>query len=79
MEKLTSKITTKSIEQSGLPNDYKKALAEYIWNGFDARATTIHLNYEANSLGRLESFSIFDNGTGIDIENISYTFGNFLV
>lgn len=78
MEKHTSKITAKSIEQSGLPTDYKKALAEYIWNGFDARATKIHLNFEANELGRLNSFSISDNGTGINIEFIDDSFGNFL-
>jgi hypothetical protein len=78
MNKHTSKITTKSIEQSGLPNDYKKALAEYIWNGFDAGATKIHLDFDANELGHLASFSITDNGTGIDIETIDETFGNFL-
>lgn len=78
MKKHTSKITAKSIEQSGLPNDYKKAITEYIWNGFDAGATVIYLNFEANMLDRLEEFSISDNGTGIDIENIDNTFGNFL-
>jgi hypothetical protein len=78
MNKHTAKITAKSIEQSGLPNDYKKAIAEYIWNGFDARATEVHLNYEGNELGRLSAFSICDNGIGIPIENIDETFGNFL-
>jgi hypothetical protein len=56
MDKHTSKITAKSIEQSGLPTDYKKALAEYIWNSFDARSTIVHLNFEANTLERIESF-----------------------
>jgi hypothetical protein len=78
MIKHTSKITTKSIEQSGLPNDYKKAIAEFIWNGFDARATEIHLNFEGNELGHLSSFSIEDNGNGIDVRTIDETFGNFL-
>lgn len=78
MNRHTSKITNKSIEQSGLPNDYKKSIAEYIWNGFDARATTISLDFEGNELGYLSSFSISDNGTGIDPETIDDTFGNFL-
>jgi len=78
MNKHTSKITTKSIEQSGLPGDYRKALAEYIWNGFDAGATRIHIDFEANELGHLGAFSISDNGAGIDIETIDDTFGNFL-
>lgn len=78
MNRHTSKITTKSIEQSGLPNDYKKAIAEYIWNGFDAGATELRLNFEGNELGYLMGFSIADNGSGIDIQTIDETFGNFL-
>ena len=39
MKKHTTKLTSKSIEGSGLPSDYKKAIAEYIWNGFDAGAS----------------------------------------
>jgi len=78
MNKHTAKITTKSIEQSGLPTDYKKALAEYIWNGFDARATEIQLNFEDNAVGHIYSFSISDNGDGIDIQTIDETFGYFL-
>ncbi|MES2455825.1 MAG: ATP-binding protein [Bacteroidota bacterium] len=78
MNKHTSKITTKSIEQSGLPNDYKKAIAEYVWNGFDAGATEVKIDFEGNELGHLSSFSISDNGTGIDIVTIDDTFGNFL-
>lgn len=71
-------ITAQSVEQSGLTNDYSKAIAEYIWNGFDAKATCIEINYKANDLGTLASFSISDNGTGINIEDIDSTFGHFL-
>lgn len=78
MERRTSKITAKSIQQSGLPSDYKKALAEYIWNGFDAGADTVSLDFSANALGGLEQFSISDNGSGIDVATIDDTFGNFL-
>jgi len=78
MDKYTAKVTSKSIEQSGLPTDYRKAIAEYIWNSFDARATEVHINFDGNSLGHLSSFSISDNGTGIDFQNIQETFGNFL-
>jgi hypothetical protein len=78
MNKHTSTVTNKSVEQSGLPNDYKKALGEYIWNSFDARATMVNLNFEANEVGYLGSFSISDNGIGIDIETIDETFGRFL-
>ncbi len=78
MKKHTAKITSKSIEQSGLPTDYRKAIAEYIWNGFDANASRIDINFDANEVGYINSFSIIDNGKGIDISDLDDTFGNFL-
>lgn len=76
--KHTTKITSKSVEQSGLPTDYKKAISEYIWNGFDANASEIVISVDSNELGFINEFSIKDNGTGINIEYIEETFGNFL-
>jgi hypothetical protein len=78
MEQHSTKITSKSIAQSGLPTDYKKAIAEYIWNGFDAKATQIDIRFDANETGFIHNFSITDNGEGIRIENIDETFGYFL-
>lgn len=76
MKKYTSRITSKSIEQSGLPSGYK-AIAEYIWNGFDAQATTINIDYDSNEIGYLNNLSISDNGIGIDLSDIENTFGKF--
>lgn len=76
MKKYTSKITANSIEQSGLPNGYK-ALAEYIWNGFDAQASSIDINYSGNEIGALDNLSISDNGEGIDFSELKDTFGKF--
>ncbi|GAA4277708.1 ATP-binding protein [Aquimarina mytili] len=78
MKKHTAKITSKSIEQSGLPNDYKIAIAEYIWNGFDANASKVDINFDANEVTYINHFSISDNGSGIDISTLEDTFGNFL-
>ncbi|WP_207424601.1 ATP-binding protein [Desertivirga brevis] len=78
MIKHTTKLTSRSIEQGGMPSDYKKAIAEYIWNGFDAGATRVNIDFSGNSIGYLSHFSIADNGSGIDIETIDTTFGNFL-
>ncbi|MCT4697623.1 ATP-binding protein [Tenacibaculum haliotis] len=78
MKQHTTKITSISVEQSGLPTDYRKAIAEYIWNGFDANATEIHLNIDSNEIGFINEFSIIDNGNGINIETIDQTFGHFL-
>lgn len=79
MKKHTTKLTSKSIEGSGLPSDHKKAIAEYIWNGFDAGASIIDIDFSGNEIGTLNSFSISDNGSGISFDNISETFGNFMV
>lgn len=76
MKKFTSKITSKSIEQSGLPSGYK-AIAEYIWNGFDAQATTLKIDFDSNEVGYLNSLSILDNGTGINLSELDNTFGKF--
>ena len=78
MKKHTAKITSKSIEQSGLPSDFKKALAEYIWNGFDANASEINIQFDSNEVGFINDLSIADNGTGINLSTIDQTFGHFL-
>lgn len=77
-QKHKTKITSKSIEQSGLPSDYRKAIAEYIWNGFDAKATQINIDFTSNEIGHISSFSISDNGEGIRLDTIDDTFGRFL-
>ncbi|MDO6518531.1 ATP-binding protein [Zobellia uliginosa] len=78
MKKHTARITTKSIERSGLPSDFKKAIAEYIWNGFDANASTIEISFDSNEVGYINSFSISDNGSGINLSKIGDTFGQFM-
>lgn len=72
-----AKITSKGIKK--VLNNYNPAssLAEYIWNGFDAKATKIEINYDSNELGRITFLQVKDNGTGIDIENLHYKFDNF--
>ena len=77
MKKHNTKITYKSIEQS-LVKDYKRSLAEFIWNGYDAGASKISIEYEANEIGFITQLKIIDNGSGISIDNIDLTFGQFL-
>lgn len=68
---------SKSVTNAGITSDYKQAIAEFIWNGFDAGASKI-IDYEANGLGALTSLSISDNGSGIRHDTIEFTFGAFL-
>ena len=42
---MRSKVTTsdKSIDNAGIPSDYRLAIAEYIWNSFDAKASNVDI------------------------------------
>ena len=77
---MRSKVTLgdKSIDNAGIPSDYKLAISEYIWNGFDAKATNVDIQFKPNEIGYISSFSISDNGEGINLSTIESTFGAFL-
>lgn len=67
-----------SVVNSGITDDYKQALAEYIWNGFDAGASKVSIGYSADQFGCLTKLEVVDNGKGINFDNIKNTFGAFL-
>lgn len=72
-------VNDRSTIGAGLPNDFNEVIAQYIWNGFEAGATEISINYDnTNPIGHINSFTIKDNGSGIDYENIDRNFGFFL-
>ena len=71
-------VKSQSIETSGITKDYKEALCEYIWNGFEANAMNVSVTFTGNSLGGIESVIIQDDGDGICLETIDDTFGTFL-
>jgi hypothetical protein len=70
-------ITSKGIQKVLKHYTPKQAIAEYIWNGLDAGADTIHLNYTCNELGTMESLVISDNGKGIDMDQLTAKFNPF--
>ncbi|WP_025142351.1 ATP-binding protein [Pedobacter jeongneungensis] len=70
-------ITSKGIQKVLKNYNEKQAIAEYIWNGFDANADTIEIDYVANALGLLESLTIADNGYGINFERLQQKFDPF--
>ncbi len=78
MMKNSTKITNASIESAGLPKDVKQVIAEYVWNGFDAKATVVAIDISSNELGYIERIRISDNGEGITHDTLDYSFGNFL-
>ena len=58
-------ITSKGIRAALKKYTPYQSLVEYIWNGFDAQASIIEINYNSNELGNIETISISDNGYGI--------------
>lgn len=72
------KVKNDSIDVAGIKKDYKDAIMEYIWNGYDANASEIDIEYKVNELGGISEIKISDNGSGINYENIDNTFGAFL-
>ena len=76
MSKQKVTVTDTSI-MSGVTSDPKKAICEYIWNGFDADATNVYIDYNANPLGAILSLSIKDDGAGINRSQLHETFGKY--
>ncbi len=58
-------ITSKGIRAALKKYAPYQSLVEYIWNGFDAQATEVHIEYSADELGNIQTLSIKDNGYGI--------------
>lgn len=71
-------VKNQSIESSGITNDYKEAICEYVWNGFEAHATEVNIDYALNIALGVGELSITDNGDGIVYGDLSDTFGAFL-
>lgn len=71
-------INSNSIESRAKKDDFRKAVSEYIWNGFDAKASELSIEFTANDIGHIHFFSVRDNGEGIKYSTIEDTFGLFL-
>lgn len=78
MRRIPLSVKNQSIETSGITKDYKEAICEYIWNGFEANAKNVELEWKHNQLDGGDIISIADNGDGINFNNLDNTFGTFL-
>jgi hypothetical protein len=80
---MSKNIENIEIKGSGIKSilrTYKpeQAIAEFIWNGFDAFAKEIKIDLiEANSLGALEKIIISDDGYGIPQKLLNFKFKPF--
>lgn len=73
-----TKITSKGIQK--ILNKYtpERSIAEYVWNGFDANANYVVLEFSENELETIDCIRILDDGIGIDYSKLSEKFQNFL-
>lgn len=55
----------------------EEAIAEYVWNGYDATATCVNINILQNSIEGIEEISISDNGYGISFSQLNKKFKPF--
>lgn len=75
MEKV--QITPRGIKRTLQKFDSQQAIAEYIWNGFDANASRVELTIGRNELGGMERIVVKDNGHGIRRQGLEHKFKIF--
>lgn len=71
-------VNNNGIDSAGITKDYQQAVSEFIWNGFDANASIVNIEFDANAIDNILEVRVIDNGKGIAFENLTETFGSFL-
>ncbi|WP_186367649.1 ATP-binding protein [Yersinia sp. KBS0713] len=74
MSIITVEAKTDFLQVVSKDNPYN-ALAEIVWNGFDASSDIVKVFTRENGLGALESIEVHDAGTGIDPAKLKDFFG----
>lgn len=74
----TVQLTTDGIKKHLDSTTPEQAIAEYIWNGLDAKAKNINVSFVYNDLGAVKEILISDDGHGIPFEQLDRKFGVFL-
>lgn len=70
-------ITSLGVKRSLSKFTEIEAIIEYIWNGFDAKASKIFIETEFNELGGVKNLKIKDNGLGIERDKLEDKFKPF--
>lgn len=45
-----------------MAKDYKEAIAEYLWNNFDASTSSVAIEFTSNEINTIDSIAIVANG-----------------
>lgn len=75
--KRETNITSSGIKKVLKNYKYTDAIAEYIWNGFDAKASNIIIKIAEGPLDQIASISVLDDGYGIDVSKLDEKFDKF--
>ncbi len=75
-----TKITSNGIKKSLQHCTPERAIAEYVWNGFDAGATKVQIGFNKQhpELDIIDGFYIHDDGSGIPRELLTEKFEPYL-
>ncbi|WP_162147930.1 ATP-binding protein [Oleidesulfovibrio alaskensis] len=71
-------VTSDGIKRVLKKFSVEQAIAEYIWNGFDANATQVKIDFQITELGGISKITILDNGDGIPYAELGSKFVPFL-
>jgi len=75
--KRETNITSSGIKKVLKNYKYTDAVAEYIWNGFDAKAKNIDISLVEGPLDQIELITVKDDGYGIDVSQLDQKFDRF--
>jgi hypothetical protein len=74
--KVSVKVQNDHLERISMVRKPIIAVAELIWNGLDADATEVRVEFDHNTLGALERIRVLDNGLGLVHSHAQAAFGN---
>lgn len=79
MNTQTVEITSKGIKKFLNKYTPERAISEFVWNGFDAKATIVKIDFEEDSevFDTISTIKISDNGNGICYEELPENFKKF--
>jgi Histidine kinase-, DNA gyrase B-, and HSP90-like ATPase len=78
IEEFNIEIGTPGIRKALNKYDTESSIAELVWNGFDAGARIVSIDYTAHELGGLDSLRVTDDGSGIPRHLLQEKFKPFL-
>lgn len=73
----STQITVEGIKKHFQSYEPFQCLIECIWNGYDANANHLSVKINKNGLDGLENVLIVDDGDGVDVHDLSNSFGKF--